>query len=296
MTPSALAKCTDRVNNLTFGVEIECTGVSRETLVHAIVSGTGGTRVNYTDTVALADGRKWKVVSDGSIRGAHGYNGGEVVSPILRGDQDLAMLRAVVRAIREAGAISDAAYQCGIHVHIGAKHLAPKALGRLAAQVESADSFIRTAVSVSSARENWCRKLNKDTALHLARQTTHTGIARAWYGSTREANAAVDYHYHSSRYVGLNLHSFFYAGRGTVEFRYFNGTLNDQRIADYVVFCRWMVARAEYCASFGLERAAQTRREASAYLVALGFKDREFNARFVDNFPQSAPVAAAAAA
>jgi len=296
MTPTALANCTARINDLTFGVEIECTGVSTRALIDAIATVPGCRLNTFGDAVLDSSGRRWNVVRDASIRSHNGFNGGEVVTPILQGNDDLALLQRVIDAIAAAGAVSSSQFQCGVHVHIGAKHLKPKALGRLAAQVESADDFIRTAVKVASERHRWCAKLDKSIATRLARQTTITGIARAWYGSTREANAASDYHYHSSRYVGINLHSFFYRNRRTVEFRYFNGTLNSQDIADYVTFCRWMVARAEFCSSFGLERPARTRSEAKAYLSALGLKDREFSARFTREFPAALPAAPVAAA
>ena len=53
----------------------------------------------------------------------------------------------------------------------------------------------------------------------------------AWYG---DADAHAN-RYHHSRYHGLNLNSLFY--RGTVEFRYFNGSLHAGEVKSYVLFC-----------------------------------------------------------
>lgn len=77
-----------------------------------------------------------------------------------------------------------------------------------------------------------------------------------WYGQTAEvgrrstlADRIAD-HYDGSRYVGLNLHSFFYQNRSmtvprrTVEFRYFNGTLHAGVVRSNVLLALCMVAKA----------------------------------------------------
>lgn len=59
--------------NTRFGIEIEFTGVTREKAAEITASVLGGT-VEYTGTyyqtytVTTPDGRKWKFMSDGSIK------------------------------------------------------------------------------------------------------------------------------------------------------------------------------------------------------------------------------------
>src|SRR5436190_10045147 len=102
---------TTTLKQIRFGIEIETVGLSRTALARAIREVVGGT-VGYEDVVA-ADGRRWRVVPDGSLSG---YElSGEIVSPIL-GYDDLPILQEVVRAIRRAGARADES--CGIHIHV----------------------------------------------------------------------------------------------------------------------------------------------------------------------------------
>jgi hypothetical protein len=99
--------------DLRFGVEIETVGLTQEELARAIARAIGGTVHNSYSAcvVAMADGRTWKIVPDGSLSG--GYRSGEIVSPILtRADMDL--LQLVVRAVRKAGARADTS--TGIHI------------------------------------------------------------------------------------------------------------------------------------------------------------------------------------
>ena len=88
------------LNSRTFGCELEYEGISQETAARAVaevVNGTPRFAGGYYGTweVAMADGRVWKVVSDGSLRG-----GAEAVSPILT-YADMPVLQEVVRKLRE---------------------------------------------------------------------------------------------------------------------------------------------------------------------------------------------------
>ena len=96
---------------LRFGIEIETVGLSRSALARAIREVVGGTL--GCDEVLTDDGRRWRVVPDGSLSN-YGLSG-EIVSPIL-GYDDLPTLQEIVRAIRRAGARVD--QSCGIHIHV----------------------------------------------------------------------------------------------------------------------------------------------------------------------------------
>lgn len=47
-----------------------------------------------------------------------------------------------------------------------------------------------------------------------------------------------------ARYKGFNLHS--HAFRGTIEFRYFNGTVDSQKIVEYVRLCLGVAEQAGF--------------------------------------------------
>ena len=63
-------------------------------------------------------------------------------------------------------------------------------------------------------------------------------VRDAWYGRSGETPSR----YHSSRYHGLNLNSLFF--RGTLEFRYFNGTLHAGEVKAYVQLVLAIAAKA----------------------------------------------------
>ena len=237
-----------------FGVEIEFTGISREAAARAAASvlceGPGGRPVQYLDKwgacsrkVVDAQGRKWAFVSDCTVPGStygceHGEQscgathnpsryrsiapnrGGEFVTPPIRNEADMETLQEVVRAIRRAGGRVTA--ECGVHVHVDASDLDTDVLGRVVAMTYSHEELIIGATRVS----RWARPTPENEAQRMRRGTSKRDMARA----------------QGCRYRGLNLHSL--NKHGTVEFRYFAGTLHAGEIRAYVTFCLAMVGAA----------------------------------------------------
>jgi hypothetical protein len=100
------------IKGLRFGIEIETVAISRDRLAKAIQSALGGTVTSDSlgSQVTDAKGRTWRIVPDGSL--SDWQNSGEIVSPILT-YADLEDLQTMVRAVRTAGARTDAS--TGIH-------------------------------------------------------------------------------------------------------------------------------------------------------------------------------------
>ena len=120
----------ETMKSLTFGTELEYTGIARQVAAKAIQGVIGG-RVRFTGgdydawEVTAPDGRIWKAIRDGSLE-----NGGcEVVTPILRWE-DMATLQEVVRALRKAGA--KATSDTSQHIHIGAQSFNPAQIANFA--------------------------------------------------------------------------------------------------------------------------------------------------------------------
>lgn len=245
------ARAEETMAVLTFGVEIETYGLGIRGAARAVAAALGTTDVREDGgyygriSVGMVDGtdRRWTVLSDGSITGGAGA---EVVTPILRGDGDLETLRTVARALRAAGAKSDPSGGCGVHVHVGLGPFPVPVVARVAKIVGKYDGFIRKALGIAPERGRWCAPLPAATILRVGRARTRGALARAWYGERdeRRIEDRVGTHYDGSRYHGLNLHSYFYTGRGTAEFRYFDGTLHAGKIASYVHLARALVAKA----------------------------------------------------
>ena len=114
--------------SLTFGCELEYEGISQSTAATVVAETVGGT-ARYEGShlsnwvVTMPDGRRWQVVSDGSLRG-----GAEVVTPILR-IADMETLQEVVRKMRKAHAKVNE--RTGLHVHVGAQGMTPKQIKNL---------------------------------------------------------------------------------------------------------------------------------------------------------------------
>ncbi len=217
-----------------FGVEVECHGITRRAAAEAIRSVVGG-EVRYLggtyDTWACIgpDGRKWQAMRDSSIRAIGDYQV-EVVTPILT-RADMENFQAVIRAVKGAGAKVDDS--CGIHVHIDGAPFNPASLLNLVKIVWAGDALIHYALNIHASRAaRFCKKINPELITRLkANPDTRQSLASAWYGTASTATAEAT-HYESSRYQGLNLHSWFF--RGTVEFRWFEATLHAGKIRAYV--------------------------------------------------------------
>jgi hypothetical protein len=231
---------TTLMKTLRFGIEIETVGLGREQLAIAIHRAVGGTiyRGFGADAwqVTETSGRSWRVVPDGSLSG--GMLSGEIVSPIL-GYDDIDTLQAIVRSVRAAGARAD--HSTGIHVHVDGTRLDVKGVTNLVKFMHKQERLLEHALGVSPARlSRYCRPIDQAFMgrLEARRPKTMSELREAWYGDAHTEPAR----YHQSRYHGLNLNSLFF--RGSIEFRYFNGTLHAGEVKTYVQLVLALAANA----------------------------------------------------
>lgn len=205
-----------------FGVEIECTGLTRAAAARAIGKVLGKTPEYFGgsyDKYYISDdkGRKWSVVYDSSIR-CTDKNGNsasrnyavEIVTPVLEYD-DISLLQEIVRAVRKAGGVTGADYRCGIHIHVDGTPYTAQSLRNLVNIFASKENFLFDMLQVSPMRETYCQKVDRDFLEKLNKQKPKTieEIRKLWYrGDMNE----VHHHYSSTRYRACNLHSFFANG------------------------------------------------------------------------------------
>ncbi|MGH7296320.1 MAG: amidoligase family protein, partial [Polyangiaceae bacterium] len=261
------------MKTLRFGIEIETVGLSKEGAARAIAAVVGGAARpagNGWEAVA-ADGRVWRAVPDGSLSG---YQNAEIVSPIL-GYADMETLQNVVRALHAAGGRADAS--CGIHIHIDGARFDAKELTSLAKIVHKQERLIEAALGIQAHRlQRFCRPLDTGfiERLEARRPRTVAEVNAAWYGHRVHAPSRYD----QSRYHGVNLNSYFF--RGTIEFRYFEGTTHAGKVKAYVQFCLALAAKA-----LGAKSASSRRREYNpatakydfrVFLLSLGMVGEEF--------------------
>lgn len=229
-----------------FGIEIEFTGVTRRKASEIVAKFFNSTVVEegtYYDTksVKQADGRKWKIMYDGSIRCQKKVGGKiesadrlysvELVSPILTYKEDIDNLQQLVRELRHAGAFANSS--CGIHIHLdGAPHTV-QSLRNFINIIASKNDLFYKALEIDPNRMRFCKKMDDNLVKRINKQKPKTmeQLANIWYaGYWGDRNQ----HYHDSRYHFLNLHSFF-TGHHTVELRGFNSELHAGKIRSYIV-------------------------------------------------------------
>lgn len=195
-------------NEMTFGIEIETTIVSRRIPV--------GNYHGTQQAESLPEG--WKAMRDGSIRTTRRREGCEFVSPVLKGAEGVANLMEAMKAIRALGASVNES--CGLHIHIGWEGNAA-ALDRLVTLVANFEKGLFASTGTKRReRAQWTK-----------------GVAR--HGNREVAKRAAE----TDRYHAINLTNL---GRRqqTVEFRIFAGTTNTAKVLGYLQLCLGLVERA----------------------------------------------------
>ena len=280
--------------NHRFGLEIECSGITREQAAKICAELLGGT-ADYAGGAYSAwhvtepDQRVWKFVYDSSIvavrkEGRRLVPAGneykvEMVSPILTYREDIDTVQELVRRIRKAGGI--AGKTCGCHIHLdGAPHT-PKSIRNFVNIIAARNELFYKALQIEPERMTYCKKMDEYMVRRMneKKPKTFQQIADVWYEGY-QGNRNV--HYHDSRYCFANLHSFF-SGHHTVELRGFNagtteGKLHAGLIRSYIVLALALNYQAltQKSASSRKPQADNERFAMRTYLNRIGFIGDEF--------------------
>lgn len=284
---------SERMKEQTIGVEVEMNNITREKAAKTAAELFGTGRYEYTDnrngystwSAWLNDGREWKFQKDVSIAGVDNKKC-ELVTPILK-YQDIELLQELIRALRKAGAKSDATRGCGVHVHIGADGHTPQTMRNLANIMASHESLIADALKLDTYRINrYCRTVNPEflRVLNKKKPRTMSEFADIWY-KTQNASYSRNQHYNDSRYHMLNFHATF--TKGTIEFRLFQfdppteGKLNGLhagQLKSYIQFCLALsqMAKDVKFASSKKQQSENPKYAMRTWLLRLGFIGDEF--------------------
>lgn len=233
-----------------YGVEVEMTGITRVKAA-SIIAEVFGTRASSADgscyhTITIKDqsSRTWKVMRDSSISpvrndGTNEYIDEyrvEMVTPPLN-YEDIETLQTIIRKLREAGAKANSS--CGIHIHVDGANHTPKSLKKLINFMVARQDLIYEALNIGARGDQWCRKLNPQllSEMRKDKNLSKSSAESIWYSRANDNYCGgIDHqHYNTTRYHGVNLHSYF--SKGTVEFRLFNSTLHAGKIKAYIQFC-----------------------------------------------------------
>lgn len=232
----------EMMSEMTFGCELEYEGISQEKAAKTVATAVGGEwryvgRHLHNYEVTMADGRKWQIVSDGSLRGTSS----ETVTPILK-IADMETLQEVVRALRKAGAKVNE--RTGLHIHIGAKEMTPAQIKNLVRIFYKQETLILKAIGTRANRLGWyTRPTDKEFVDKICKMANPTmeKLNAAWFGHYN-ANPT---HYDQHRYRALNLNNLWgYGAKHTVEFRCFEGTTHAGEIRTNVLLAILIVLKA----------------------------------------------------
>lgn len=233
--------------NAHFGVEIEFTGISRRMAAQELAKVLGTSSIEHRGgydarIVKDAQGRSWKIVSDGSIatklvttdplsRSRSEFQC-EFVTPVLSYTEDIETLQNIIRALRKAGGcVTDT---CGIHIHLDGADHDVRTLKNFVNLIAGHSDLLYSALQVGRYRVNYCKKLSERFLNDMAtkKPKTREELEEIWYNG--QSARSRHEHYNNTRYHFLNLHSFFH-GVGTVELRGFNSTLHAGIVRAYIV-------------------------------------------------------------
>lgn len=280
------------MKNQTIGVEIEMAEITREKAIKTIAKhfGTEDTVTYigggyYTWTCADTQGRTWTITRDSSIRATTDEKKAELATPILT-YADIEDLQEITRKLRKAGAISNPAHGCGVHIHIGANGHTPKTLRNLANIMASHESLLISALNIDRSRINtYCRTVDDNflKSLNRAKPATMSQLADIWYKTQGNYNRSA--HYNESRYHMLNIHATF--TKGTIEFRLFQfdnphdnrkGGLHAGQLKSYIQLCLALsqMAKQLKSASPKPQQNENPKYAMRTWLLRLGFIGKEF--------------------
>jgi len=217
--------------NRTFGVEIEAYVPGNRNIndIAADIERLAGVRVAVRYTYNHDILPAWKLSRDGSLR-ADGTTF-ELVSPVLKGREGLDEVRRVCEALNLIGAKVNKT--CGLHVHHDARDFTRALyfanLLRLYGRMEY---YIDHMMPPSRRANNnrYCKSIAYKLELdgHLLDSCKTTEEVREWLGC--------------DRYHKVNLEAWW--RQGTIEFRHHSGTVEAEKIVNWIVLTQLILRAA----------------------------------------------------
>lgn len=216
---AAVARGFDRQ----FGVEFEAYNTDKETLRNALVAaGISCENEFYNHSTR----RYWKIVSDASLSGSNTF---ELVSPILSGERGIEEMKTVCRVLNDCGAKVNKS--CGTHVHINASNIDIRTWKRIYINYARLENVIDNFMPKSRKGNNnqYCQgyKNFRNFEEQIENCTSLQQIERLF----------------GSRYYKINPKS--YARHNTIEFRQHGGTVEFEKISNWIRFLGNLISFSE---------------------------------------------------
>ena len=231
----------------TYGVEVEfICSVGRHRIADIIKEETGIDikLASYSDK----NSNFWRLKPDASVHGTRDYEHAiELVTPILKGEEDMNKLISVVNVINEYSAVNRT---CGLHVHIGVNELTKdeyKKLLKLWLKYESACDFLQPESRRSG--NTYCRP-------NFGRLEYGAELIKSFkaLNGAKDTNQLVNNAYFGEKYRKLNTNH--YWRQGTVEFRTHSGTTSSDKINHWVRLTQAFVMAAQSFKGTNINKSA----------------------------------------
>lgn len=232
---------TNNFENFTFGVEIEFVGADRDT-VRDILRNAG---VNvFTESYNHQTRGHWKIVTDATL----GYgDAGELVSPILSGAEGFADLQKTINALNTVPGVT-VDRRCGLHVHLAWTGMTADHVRNVVVRYAKYENAIDAWMPLSrrSTNSRWAKKIDSTLIGRIRTGETLSQIGRQQMDRYYKVNT-----------TSLNTH-------GTVEFRQHSGTVELDKIENWVRFLMGFVTSARP-SDVGASASFRPRRKSRAY-------------------------------
>jgi len=228
--PKKFLREMTKMRKLKFGVEVEFFGITKDLAVQELKNAGIYVKGEYYNHNVQT---YWKVVTDSSVNsnGTGSYDGLELVSPILYDEDGLEDLEKALNALSNAGAKVDKS--CGIHVHHDVSDFELVNFKNIYTfYYEYKNVFDSMLPSSRRAGNNvYCKTISEYEIKKI-----------------RVKNSIHDiYNTLGTRYKTLNIES--YVKYGTIEFRQHSGSLEFEKVANWIELTFRVV---EYSASLQL--------------------------------------------
>ncbi|MCC8186491.1 MAG: amidoligase family protein [Bacteroides sp.] len=212
----------DYTFNRKFGVEIEAYNCSKTTIVRVLrEEGIEVVSESYNHDTRP----HWKIVSDSTIRGNSTF---ELVSPVLQGEAGLKELKKVCLILDANGVKVNSS--CGLHVHFDAADFTLETWKNVALTYKNIESVIDKFMPSSRRDQFYCRSLRTISKVDIQNANSIQELQR---------NA-----FENIRYFKINPQS--YTRHKTIEFRQHAGSINHEKITNWIFFIHRLVTFAQH--------------------------------------------------
>jgi len=273
--------------NRGFGIELELirpNGISKDRIIEEI-NDTGEATANYPNGASDRQRRFWKMTTDCSVRSSkRGHTGdNELVSPILRGHDGVNQLKTVLEVLNRLNCSVNVS--CGTHVHHdvtdavgGTSKDARRFLDNLVTWTMKFEHIIYKLVSPSRLKTGYSvparLQLNPDMDAPMFTNYNWQNFKSSYKTKIRTAQRRRShYEIQKNRYSGLNLQNIW--SRGSVEFRYHNGTLDFDKLMSWIIVTQSIVNVCEMKKHVRMSTVKSGSKGLAQFRKALGFNDSD---------------------